>query len=212
MSIADAEPYLGIVLGSALTLIVGRYQERFKRGDRQRELAGALLGECERLQKELGNKENHHLEAALMLGWYKLPKIHEWIVPLIPDAAVINPAIVHSFIELKNQLGNLGRMCDEYTRCKEALRARQSSNASAERNWENGGIALQMLGPAIHPDELRDQEVLTADTEHFMEVSIQQRDKALEIIDSIGMLLVTSVPLDGFIVRIISALGFRGHP
>jgi hypothetical protein len=209
MSIAEASPYLGIVLGSALTLIVGRFQERFKRGDRQRELAGALLGECERLRKELGNAADYSLEFKLQIGEYELPSIHAWIVPLIPQAAVINPAIVHLFIKLQEQLRNLGGMCDEYTKFSDALKARRSSNERAEEIWENGGIAVQMLGPAIHASEVQDQETLRVNAEYFMEDSLKQRDRALEIVDSIGVLLVTSAPLDGVFLKLISPLRSR---
>lgn len=209
MRMADAGPYLGIVLGSALTLIVGRFQERFKRGDRQRELTGALLGECERLRKELGNAADYSLEFKLQIGEYELPSIHAWIVPLIPQAAVIDPAVVHLFIKLQEQLKNLRRMSDEYTKFSEALKARRSSNERAEEIWENGGIAVQMLGPAIHASEVQDQETLRANAEYSLEASLKQRDRAQEIIDSIGVLLVTSAPLDGVFLRLISRLRFR---
>jgi hypothetical protein len=136
------------LFGAGIAIAVGRVQEKYKRKERQRELAGALLVECAHIRRELGAPRDPMLELSAYDLTMAPPEIHRWMQQLIPGSAVIDPRIVDSFIQLDTQLANFAIVVPL---CRAARSTAESTQIDFERAERARNITLMSGMGALVP-------------------------------------------------------------
>jgi hypothetical protein len=177
------------LFGAGIAIAAGRAQERYKRKDRQRELAGALLVECSRIRRQLGAPRDKMMEITAYGLTMAPPEIHRWMQQLIPASAVIDPRIVEQFIQLDTQLANFQVAVPLWRAARSTAESTQADFERAERARDlalMSGLPMPLVQPggdAQHRREMNERR-------DFLETEcVDARERAIEHLDRLDALL-----------------------
>ena len=72
-----------------------------------KKIARNLSQETKRLREELGREKSKIIDVDFDGLSFAVPKVHQWMNPLVPEAAIISGDVVGSFMTLDRELHNL---------------------------------------------------------------------------------------------------------
>lgn len=125
-----ANLFVGAVIGATIGFLSSRATALLDRSFQQRKIARNLLQETRRIRDELGKHPDH----ILLRGGhdvFQVPRVHQWMQALVPEAALIHGDVVGNFMRLDRELHNLTIVRERYV---ESIRVRDAvqSECAAE--------------------------------------------------------------------------------
>ena len=116
-----------ILLGALAGLVSALIQDRLRRRNRLRAIAGALRVDLTRIRAHLGDPSKTYTDYNFYGVTRAFPAIHPWTERLVVDAGEISPRVVAAFMELERQLNNY------------AISVQKLREASSEVAYPQGG-------------------------------------------------------------------------
>lgn len=174
---------LGALAGAIIGYVAARATSRGERVARVRSLARGLSAETQRIRAALASIE-------VLGSTRQLPRVHEWIVPLVTHAGEISADLVLCFLSLEDELGKAelaladagGRQLELMSLEKEGKRWRA---------WQKHGRPTPgSIQPAL--TEVPQEEL--AKSRSRAEISMRDytvaKGKVVDQLDTIGKLLL----------------------